>query len=118
MKNLDELFNSLSIFEGATLTNKQLEHVLASCKCPKNFFFQKHFKNAFVKKFDKLNVVVGLDKNIFNKVWDMYCIDNRASVKKASIKRQIRKKTDERMARINYVFYSKNYGPLTLEREV
>lgn len=116
MNKVQEIAKHLSMFNNKTLTKSQWEIVLKGCGCPKSAFFWKAIRESNLIKYNKAYTLIDINDDSFNIIWNNYCTENRASVKKSYDKQKAYNKARERVNSFTGIcFYSIN-GVLTTEK--
>lgn len=90
MTNIEDVVEKLSLFNNISFTKKQWEIVLKGCGCPKSSHFWMALRNNNLQKEGKLYLLVNLNMESFNYVWNIYCNTNKAAVNKSYKKKKVR----------------------------
>lgn len=100
---MEQIMKNLMLFNGTIASSREWEIILRGCGCPKNQYFRKALReHALFMLKRNYYILDGIDADTFQKIWDDYCTNNRAGVKKAYDK----KRRIERIAE-----YKKNEKP-------
>lgn len=119
MANLQIIVERLSQFNNMSFTKKQWEIILNGCGCPKSCHFWAALRENNLKRLPKRTsrefILVDIDSDTLNTIWEQYCNANRNAVKKAYNKAKARKKAQERKESLNGITFYMVGGCLTTE---
>lgn len=81
MRKQDVIFEKLSTFNNSVFPSKKALMIVLNeiCECPKNFRFQRYFKEAFSDC--KFRSISNLTKEAFDECWHKYSVANKESQK-------------------------------------
>lgn len=116
MIKLQEIVESLSQFNNVKLSKKQWDIVLKGCGCPKSSLFWYALREHNLSKEDRLYTLLNINEESFNKVWENYCIANRASAKKTYDKNKLRAQAKAKAQQCKGITFYMVGGYLTTEK--
>lgn len=111
-----DIVEKLSQFNNLSFTKKQWDIILKGCGCPKSTHFWTALCKKNFQKSHRVYTLININSESFSIIWEDYCLNNRASVKKAYLKNKVRKQVNEKRKQFTGITFYMVGGVLTTER--
>lgn len=94
---MEQILKNLMLFNNTIASKAEWNIIFRGCGCPKNTYFWKSMRDNDLLHLlrNGFYTLRNVDPETFQNVWNEYCVNNRASVKRVYDKKKRLKKIEE-----------------------